>query len=92
MAGPSTQWSDSGYILKVSQQGLLTDWLYSGRKKRSQERGQGFWALATGRMELPFPETRQARAEAGWGWGRVRLSFRHVNFDTPVEYLFLNVV
>lgn len=51
-----------------------------------------FLALATGRMELPFPETRQARAEAGWGWERVRLGFRHVNFDTPVECLFLNVV
>lgn len=26
-----------------------------------------FLALVTGRMELPFPETRQAREEAGWG-------------------------
>ena len=38
-------------------------------------------AEAAGRMELPFPETRQAREEAGWGWGRVRLSFRHVNWN-----------
>lgn len=40
-----------------------------------------FLAFVTGRMELPFPETRQAREEAGWGWGRVRLSFRHVNWN-----------
>ena len=51
--GKSTRFAD----------GLAVEW---EEEEESRKRPR-FLALVTGRRELPFPETRQAREEAGWG-------------------------